>query len=421
LRIVVVGSGGREHAILWRLHRDISSHELFALPGNGGTDRIAINIFADSGNIEDLCRQILRVTPDLVVVGPEAPLAAGLSDRLSALEIPCFGPLAAAARLESSKSFAKQLMRECGIPTADFEVFSDFDLLRRFVRNHPLPANWVVKADGLAAGKGVYVCSSEAEVLQRAHDLLTARIFGDAGATVVLERRLRGREVSSLYWCDGESFAPLPAAQDYKRAEDGDNGPNTGGMGSYCPAAHLTPELQEEISCRIISPLVDALRQRGTPYRGLLYAGLMLTDDGPQVIEFNCRFGDPETQAIMSVWEGDFGDALLTCACGKLNGSWTTPATPNRCAVCVVLAAEGYPGEYQKDISLREIEDTECSVTFHAGTKRTRGNLQSSGGRVLNAVGLGSSVMKARESAYELARRLLVPGLRIRTDIAENP
>lgn len=418
MRIVVIGSGGREHAILWRLSRDTQSHELLALPGNGGTNRIAVNVPAETGNIDDLTEQILRIDPDLVVVGPEAPLAAGLSDKLSALGIPCFGPMAAPARIESSKSFAKQLMRECGIPTADFEVFSDFDSLRRYVHDHLLPADWVVKADGLAAGKGVYVCSSEAEVLQRAHDLLVERVLGEAGAAVVIERRLRGREVSSLYWCDGENFSPLPAAQDYKRSEDGDSGPNTGGMGSYCPAAHLTADHQETISRRVILPLLTALRQRGAPYRGLLYAGLMLTEDGPQVIEFNCRFGDPETQVILPVWEGDFARMLLACAGGNLDASFVHTTAPNRCAVCVVLAADGYPGAYSKNILLREVEDADLHVTFHAGTKRTNGHLQSAGGRVLNAVGIGATIEEARSESYELAHCLLVPGLHFRTDIA---
>ncbi|MDD5088391.1 MAG: phosphoribosylamine--glycine ligase, partial [bacterium] len=383
-----------------------------------GTDHIAVSVPVDTGNIDSLIEQILRIAPDLVLVGPEAPLVLGVANRLDALGVACFGPTSAAAQIESSKSFSKRLMRACEIPTADFEVFSDFERLRSYVHNHPSPADWVVKADGLAAGKGVYVCTSEADVLQRAHDLIVERLHGAAGATVVIERRLRGREVSALYWCDGEHFAPLPGAQDYKRAEDGDAGPNTGGMGSYCPASHLTTDLQHTISRHVIAPLTKALRRQGAPYRGLLYAGLMLTDEGPQVIEFNCRFGDPETQAILPVWEGDFAQTLFACARGKLNRTQTTSAPPNRCAVSVVLAAEGYPGSYRQDIPLEEIEDSERHVIFHAGTKRVSGRLYSTGGRVLNAVGIGSDIVKARENAYEAARRLQVQGLRLRSDIA---
>jgi len=355
---------------------------------------------------------------DLVVIGPEGPLAAGLSDALRARGIPCFGPSASAARLEGSKAFAKLLMQRRGIPTAAFEIFERYDELERFVKGTPFADGWVVKADGLAAGKGAFVCSSVDEVLLNARACLVEGTLGEAGRSVVLERRLVGREVSALFLCDGERFCALPPAQDYKRALDGDRGPNTGGMGSYCPASHLTPAMQHDVEARVVAPVLAAMRDNGSPYRGVLYVGLMLTAQGPQVIEFNCRFGDPETQVILPLVEGDFASALVSCAEGRLNDGLTLQ--PNGAAVCVVLAADGYPGVYPKSLPLREVENSDRTVAFHAGTVRHGDSLVSTGGRVLNAVGLGSTVADARVHAYELAGKLLAPGLRCRSDIALN-
>jgi phosphoribosylamine--glycine ligase len=417
VKIAVIGSGGREHAILWRLARDSETHELFALPGNGGTDRIARTVATDASSVPLLMDELRRLKPDLVVVGPEIPLAAGLADSLQEAGMACFGPTARAARIESSKVFAKQLMQRYGIPTADFQVFSDYRQVEAFVQSEPEDPGWVVKADGLAAGKGAYVCNGTADTLATAHALLVEGILGDSGRTIVLERKLIGREVSALYWCDGENCLPLPAAQDYKRAQDRDQGPNTGGMGSYSPATHLTPALAKEVEARIIIPTLRAMAMEGSLYRGILYAGLMLTANGPEVIEFNCRFGDPETQTILPVWDGDFAGTLLTCATGTLKVPAQTPPL-TRHAVCVVLAADGYPDRYRKSIPLTEMEDTDHAFTLHAGTARVNGQLVSTGGRVLNALGVGPTVKDARIRAYELAGRLLVAGLRYRTDIA---
>jgi phosphoribosylamine--glycine ligase len=420
LRIAVVGTGGREHCILWRLARDADRHTLFALPGNGGTGGLAQTVEADPGNVSALHDTLRSVRADLVVIGPEGPLANGIADRLQRDGIPCFGPVAAAAQLEASKVFAKLLMREQAIPTAEFEIFEDFASLERFVRSAPYENGWVVKADGLAAGKGAFVCTSPAEVLSHAHALLVEGALGTAGCKVVLERRLIGREVSALFWCDGERFEALPPAQDYKRAEDGDVGPNTGGMGSYCPAAHLTESLHAEVAGRIVRPVLRALADRGAAYRGILYVGLMLTVEGPQVIEFNCRFGDPETQVILPVWTGNMAEYLLACCEGRLQAVARVRSGEPQAAVCVVLAADGYPGAYDKGIALKDVPDSQHAVIFHAGTRRLVSGLVSSGGRVLNAVGLGATISEARAHAYAQVERIRVEGLRCRFDIAQG-
>ncbi|MFZ5433825.1 MAG: phosphoribosylamine--glycine ligase [Calditrichota bacterium] len=418
MKIAVIGSGGREHAILWRLSRDNDRRELYALPGNGGTHKLATSVSVNTADTRQLIITVRNLSPDLVVVGPENPLADGIVDHLQEFRIPCFGPMKAAARLESSKAFAKQFMQECDIPTADFEIFTDFENLRKFMDGRDQQEKWVVKADGLAAGKGAFVCSSHEEVLRYSHALLIDGLLGSAGKTIVLEKRLEGREVSALFWCDGERFLPFPPAQDYKRALDNDQGANTGGMGSYCPAPHLTAELQDDVSQRIVAPLVRRLAELGTPYTGVLYVGLMLTASGPQVIEFNCRFGDPETQVILPVWGGNFAETMLACSEGGLSQVQSTVPPLTTAAVCVVLAAEGYPDPYKKEIPLHDIADTEHSVTYHAGTIRDGARLLSSGGRVLNAVGFGSDLSQARSRAYERAEQLKVAGLRYRSDIA---
>lgn len=420
MRIAVVGSGGREHAILWRLARDPHRHELIAVPGNGGTTELAHSVRPDGSTVDDLARCLAALRPELVIVGPEIPLAAGLADLLRERSISCFGPVRAAAQIEASKVFAKRFMRDHAIPTAPFEVFTDYAAVRAFLEAQPPAAQWVVKADGLAAGKGAFVCDDNDEVLAVARDLLAGGTLGDAGRTIVLERRLFGREVSALFLCDGERFVALPPAQDYKRAFDGDAGPNTGGMGSFCPARHLSPELAMLVAESIVRPVLSGLRDLGAPYRGVLYVGLMLTTDGPQVIEFNCRFGDPETQAILPVIGGDFSALLLQCATGALPASASAAIPATGAAVCVVIAAQNYPAAYPTGIPLSFVSDTDHAFTFHAGTSRKDGALRSSGGRVLNAVGIGPDIAAARRRAYALADELTVPGLRRRADIASS-
>ena len=416
----MIGSGGREHALLWKLAQDGRISKLYAVPGNGGTRHLAEAIAAPVHRLDELHRAVIGAKPDLVVVGPEVPLEAGIADRLRRDNIPCFGPTAAAAKIETSKVFGKQLMARHGVPTAEFKIFESSSDVGNFVNSVPYENGWVIKADGLAAGKGAFVCSSVSEVLQHAHELMVDSALGKAGQRIVLERRLMGREASALFWCDGEHFVPLPAAQDYKRAADNDAGPNTGGMGSFCPAPQLTAKIHERVAKEIIHPVLNALADEGAPFCGILYAGLMLTDDGPQVIEFNCRFGDPETQVILPAWNGNMLDTMFACVNGTLSSNNTLTAA-SQCAVCVVLAAEGYPGSHPKGIPLIMVPDYADYVTFHAGTSYVDGKLISNGGRVLNAVGMGSDLSAARAHAYELAKRLSVPGLFYRKDIALIP
>jgi phosphoribosylamine---glycine ligase len=417
MKIVVIGSGGREHALLWKLSENKAVSELIALPGNGGTASIARNVTSVSNTTEGLVDEIKHLNPDLVVVGPEQPLADGITDLLQKANVLSFGPSARAARIESSKVFSKELMRRYEIPTAEFEVFDDFEMLAGYIREHPRSNGRVVKADGLAAGKGAFVCANDDAAVSISRKLLKEGVLGEAGMRVVLEEKLIGTEASAHFWCDGERFAPLPVARDYKRALDGDAGPNTGGMGTLCPAGYISPKILDEISRTIVSPTLLAMANEGCPYRGVLYVGLMLTDNGPQVIEYNCRFGDPETQVMLPVLGGDIVETMMACAQGKLI-SQTAASAPSSAAVCVVLAAEGYPNSYPKGIELKEVANTNKYFTFHAGTRIKNSRLISSGGRVLNAVGRGDTIDDARTNAYLLANQLLVPGLRFRSDIA---
>ena len=338
LNVLIVGSGGREHALAWRIARSPSLTRLWVAPGNYGTASIATNLPTGS-SVDELVAAAREVAADLVVVGPEAPLADGLVDALSAVGIPAFGPTAAAARLESSKSFAREIAREAGVPQPDFQVFTKEATALGFLGGNPGP--WVVKADGLAAGKGVVVCDDEAQAAGAVQACMSARAFGDAGSTVLLEERLVGREVSVFALTDGERISPLVAACDYKRLGDGDRGPNTGGMGSYSPPEFWTPELSEKVEESIIRPVIERMAERGTPYRGVLYAGLMLTDEGPKVLEFNCRFGDPETQVLMPRLASDPLTAMLACAEGRLDPS--SVEWDDRHFVGVVMASGGYP------------------------------------------------------------------------------
>ncbi|MCB9357297.1 MAG: phosphoribosylamine--glycine ligase [Calditrichaeota bacterium] len=416
MRIVVVGSGGREHALLWKLKQSALAPRLFALPGNPGMADCA-ELCSSGIGVDELVTRIREIGPDLVIVGPEQPLADGLTERAEALGIRCFGPTSGAARLESSKVFAKRLMKANGVPTAPFEIFDDFYALSDFVRENPRAEGRVLKADGLAAGKGAFVCSSDDEVLEIAHQLLVDHELGKAGSQVVLEEKLAGREASLHFLCDGTNFVALPPAQDYKRAFDSDLGPNTGGMGTYCPAPHADAKVFESAERAIVRPVLTAMAELGCPYRGVLYVGIMLTDKGAQVIEFNCRFGDPETQVMLPCMSFDLIDAVVACTDGGLAHEKFS-SEPACSSVCVVLSAEGYPGSYQKHIPLHEADLNSNQILFSAGTTLSDGQWVSNGGRVLNAVGTGATVAEARANAYELAARIAVPGLRFRTDIA---
>ena len=387
---------------------------MWVTPGNYGTGRIATNLNAGS-TAEALTDAALSVSADLVVVGPEAPLADGLADTLSARGIPVFGPARAAARLESSKSFARKVLQAAGAPGPEFAFFCEESEALDYLRRNPGP--WVVKADGLAAGKGVTVCDDEAQASNAVRACMSERAFGEAGATVVLEERLEGREVSVFAFCDGEHISPLVAACDYKRLEDGDLGPNTGGMGSYSPPGFWTPELSEEVERSIMRPVINAMAEQGTPYRGVLYAGLMLTADGPKVLEFNCRLGDPETQTLMPRLTSDPLELMLACSEGNLDR--VKVAWDSRQFVGVVMASGGYPDHYETgfEIAGMEFADDDAPVFTAGVVAGESGAPVTAGGRVLTVVGGGDSIAQARARAYDRLGLISFRGAHWRSDI----
>ena len=417
MNVLVVGNGAREHALAWRISRSASLARLWVAPGNYGTSCLATNLNVGS-DVESLTAAARDVSADLVLVGPEAPLAEGLADALIAMGIPVFGPTRAAARLEFSKSFAREVMRESGVPGPEFAVFNEESEAVEYLIRNPGPR--VVKADGLAAGKGVTVCGNEAQAAEAVRASMSGRAFGEAGATVVLEERLEGREVSVFAFCDGNHISPLVAACDYKRLHDGDRGPNTGGMGSYSPPEFWTAEFCVEVERTIMRPVVAAMAARGTPYRGVLYAGLMLTDNGPKVLEFNCRLGDPETQTLMPRMASDPLELMLACSEGNLDRievRWD-----ERHYVGVVLASGGYPDKYDIGFEVSGLDagdaDTGASLVFTAGVAAgPSGGPITAGGRVLSVVGGGDSIAEARAKAYARLNGIAFPGAHWRTDI----
>jgi phosphoribosylamine--glycine ligase len=412
MNVLLIGSGGREHALAWKLAQSPLLDTLFITPGNPGTAQIGRNVPIDALNIPMVIEVAQRERIGLVVVGPEAPLAAGLADACLRAGIPVFGPTAAAARIESSKAFAKRLMIDARIPTAEARIFDDPDAAVAFVRSSGRV--WVVKADGLAAGKGVIVPETVSETLDAIRLLSATR----AGGRLLLEERLSGPEVSLIALCDGERALPLLPAQDHKRLRDGDAGPNTGGMGAYAPAPHLTSSDIAELTALIILPALRALAAAGSPFRGALYAGLMLTEHGPRVLEFNARFGDPEAQATLPLLQGDLLAALLTCAGqGRLHDDmvhWSSDA-----AACVVLAAEGYPDTPQRGDVISGIDavtDPHVCI-FHAGTAWENNQLVTAGGRVLGVTGIGASLREALTRAYAAIDLIHFRGMHYRHDI----
>jgi phosphoribosylamine--glycine ligase len=397
MRILLIGSGGREHALAWKMVQSPRMDKLFVAPGNGGTATIAENVALDITDHAAIIAFAEAQGIDFVVIGPDAQVVAGLGDDVRAAGIDCFGPSKAAAQLEGSKGFTKALCDEMGIPTAAYARFSEEVPALAYIRAQGAPI--VIKADGLAAGKGVTVAMSLAEAEAAVSDCF-AGAFGAAGAEVVIEEFLVGEEASLFAICDGERFILLPSAQDHKQAFDGDKGPNTGGMGAYSPAPVMTPEMLERTRREIIEPTVRGMAARGTPFAGVLFAGLMITKDGPKLIEYNARFGDPECQVLMLRLQSDVLDLLLGAAKGDLSG--VVPEWRDDVALTVVLATEGYPGSYGKGSEIRGAEalDSDALQVFHAGTKRDGGKLLANGGRVLNITALGTSVAEAQARAY---------------------
>ena len=420
MRILVVGGGGREHALLWALRRDAPEATLFCLPGNAGTATLATNLPGQATDVALVVRSARGERCDLVVVGPEAPLAAGLVDHLAEAGIPVFGPTAAAARIESSKAFAKDLMRRHGVPTAPARTFTDLDSALGYIARHDEPL--VVKASGLAAGKGALVCPTRAEARAAATAMLKDGSFGAAGAEVVVEDFLEGEELSVLALTDGEHFTVLPPAQDHKRLKDRDAGPNTGGMGAYSPVSIASEQLLAKVADEVFTPTLGALREMGAQYRGLLYAGLMLRSDGSiAVIEFNCRFGDPEAQAILPVLPGGVLPVLRLVA----EGGWMPPGhrfgDARGVAVTTVLAAEGYPDQPRLGAAVTipaELETDPALHVFHAGTARgPDGVLRVAGGRVLAVTATAATVDEAARRSRGAAEAISFEGKQFRRDI----
>ncbi len=415
MKVLVVGSGGREHALAWAIARNAAA-EVHAAPGNAGIEEVARCHDVEAEDLDGVAGLVEREGIELTVVGPEAPLVAGLADRLRDGGHHVFGPGAAGARLEGSKAWAKDLCRRHGIPTPRAEVFDDVDEAVAFLDTMEPP--YVVKADGLAAGKGVAICATREDAVQALKERLVGRAFGEAGATVLVEEHLAGHEVSALALTDGETILPLMLAQDFKRARDGDEGPNTGGMGAYSPV----PFVDEEAEIRsLLQQTLEALRAEGIAYRGVIYAGLMLTDDGPRVLEYNCRFGDPETQAVVPRIGSDLLEVLTACAEGRL-AEVELQARPEAC-VCVVAASGGYPGEYETGVEIRGVPESTVRddvVVFHAGTRREDGRLLTAGGRVLAVSALGEDLAAARRHAYDALSLISFDGMHHRTDIAKE-
>jgi phosphoribosylamine--glycine ligase len=416
MRILVIGSGGREHALCWAIAASPLCDRLYAAPGNPGIAELATCVAVGAMEFDKLVAFARAEHIDFAVVGPEAPLVAGLADRLEAAGIASFGPSAQAAALEGSKGFTKDLCARYGIPTAAYRRFSDVALAKDYVRARGAPI--VVKADGLAAGKGVTVAVTLDEALAAIDAALTGNRYGSAGAEIVIEEFLEGEEASIFALADGCHALLLASAQDHKRVGDGDTGPNTGGMGAYSPAPCVSPEIETTIRRLIIEPTVEAMRQEGRPFKGVLYAGLMLTRDGPKLIEYNVRFGDPECQVLLPRLKSDLLPALIAARDGVLGDfdlRWREEA-----ALCVVLAARGYPGDPLKGTEIRGLDlaaQTPGVMLFHAGTKRQADRLLADGGRVLNVVGLGKDIAAARERAYAAVDRIDWPGGFCRRDI----
>jgi phosphoribosylamine--glycine ligase len=416
VRVLVVGGGGREHALCWALKRDTPDATIFAAPGNPGTAQLGTNLDIPATATDDLVRAAREHHVDFTIVGPEAPLAAGLADALRAAGHPVFGPGAAAARIESSKAFAKELMRHARIPTAASRTFTTLDPALAYINRHAEPL--VVKASGLAAGKGVVVCARRAEATRVARAMVEGAAFGDAGREIVIEDFLKGEELSVLALTDGERLVLLPAAQDHKRLGEGDTGPNTGGMGAYCPVGIATRGLLERVRREVLEPAIRALAAQGAPFQGVLYAGLMLGADGTlSVLEFNCRLGDPETQALLPVLPG-VTRHLADIAAGTWRPGETTLAA-TRAAVAAVLAAPGYPDKPQLGAAVVVPRDLEPgTLVFHAGTRcDADGTLRVHGGRVLTVTGLGDTVAEAAKRSSDACELITFPGKTYRRDI----
>lgn len=417
MKVLVIGSGGREHALLWKLSQSPSVTDVYVVPGNDGMSDVA-SLIPIKGN-EDIIDFARLMQVDLTVAGPETVLTEGLADEFEKRGMAFFGPSKAAARIEGSKGFAKALMKKYGIPTAAYETFDDEEKAIAYLKaNDTYPI--VIKADGLASGKGVIIAQSEEEAIDTVKDMLEGHTFSGAGRSVVIEEFMEGEEASMLCFCDGTNVVPMISAQDHKRIFDFDKGPNTGGMGAYAPAPVMTKEMCEEVNVRILRPIVADMKKEGYPFKGCLYAGLMITSEGPKVVEFNCRFGDPETEAVLPLFDGDLARVMLDCVHGTLSDE--AVVWKKACAVDVVLASEGYPDSHSSGEVISGIEDAKKAgcLVFHAGTVKKNGEYVVNGGRVLNVVALADTLAEAKAKAYEGVSRISWRGMQYRHDIADK-
>lgn len=426
MKVLVVGSGGREHALAWKLGQSPKVTQVFVAPGNAGTATEATNIEIDASDVPALVQFATKNQIDLTVVGPEAPLVLGIVDAFEEAGLRVFGPSRAAAELEGSKVFCKNLLHTADVPTADYRTFRGSDDASRYIKdkypepNEPVPV--VIKADGLAAGKGVIVCETRREALEAIDRIAGQKEFGDAGNELIIEERLIGQEASVLAITDGETIISLPAAQDHKPAFDGDQGPNTGGMGAYCPTPIVDEAMFERIESDVLVPVVHAMKRARKPFKGVLYAGLMLTSAGPKVLEFNVRFGDPECQPLLMRLKSDLFEVLYAAAEGKLAdiGSLEWDDRPS---ICVVMASEGYPGSYEKGLEitgLAEADEVDDVKVFHAGTTLQDGKVVNAGGRVLGVTAIGNSISTAKLNAYTAVRKIRWQGAWCRKDISDK-
>jgi phosphoribosylamine--glycine ligase len=419
MKVLVVGGGGREHALVWKLSQSPRVKEVFCAPGNGGISQSARCLAIAADDLEGLARFSKDEKIDLTVVGPELPLTRGVVDLFQKERLRIFGAAKGAARLEGSKAFAKELMRQYNIPSAGYRVFDDRDEAVAYINKEGTPI--VVKADGLAAGKGVILAGTVQEAVEAIDAIMVKRVFGEAGARVVIEELLEGEEASFIAFSDGEHVLPLASSQDHKAVYDNDQGPNTGGMGAYSPAPVVTPDVHDRIMEEIMIPTVKALATEGHPYQGVLYAGLMIKEGEPKVLEFNCRLGDPETQPIVMRMGGDLVPVIEACIEGDLTGvelSWDP-----RTAVCVVMASQGYPGSYEKGKPIHGLEKAEMMPgvhCFHAGTAIKDGKYLTAGGRVLGVTGLGTGIKQAMELTYQAVAAISWEGVHFRTDIGKK-
>jgi len=413
LRVLVVGGGGREHALVWHVAR--SGHQVFCAPGNAGIASVARCEPIPAGDLAGLARFAVRQKVDLTIIGPEVPLVAGAADEFSRQGLKVLGPDRSGARLEGDKVFAKELMLAAGIPTGRYQSFTDFDSARSYLGQHQLPV--VVKASGLAAGKGVVVAETLPEAEQAVSAMLREGRYGEAGKVVVIEEFLAGEEASMIGLCDGRNVRLLAPSQDHKRLLDGDKGPNTGGMGAYAPAPVMTEARQREVQQKVFEPLLAEFARRGIDYRGVIYAGMILTVEGLRVLEFNCRFGDPEAQVILPLLDDDLAELAMDCIEGRL-GERELKIPADRAALCVVAAAEGYPGSYGKGMAITgDLVGHDGVVVFHAGTRLDGGRAVTSGGRVLGVTGIDRSLAEARDRAYRALEGIGFPGMVYRRDI----